>query len=233
MRSISLFCLIFGLLSSCGSDAKPVWAVTFHAPAMAGSKCYIGSSSDKVSRELALSSAYENALTNIVKGEVPELVRISEKTTENLKSADYDRQTTVRSNLVKFSMLTEHAQSPYIEPEPTGQYSAVRVYCWAAVAITAERKRLESNNFEEPTKPVHQIVPEAPRKIIIFKSMPLGATVEIDGITICTTPCAEAVTLGQHFMVLSKTDLEPTMKSIDINAESRAIFGELKSKGRW
>ena len=110
---------------------------------------------------------------------------------------------------------------------------ATRAFCWAVDAITAERKRLESNNFDEPPKPLQQVAPVSPRKIVIFKSVPLGASVEIDGVTICTTPCAEVVTLGQHFMVLSKDGYEPFMKSIDINVESRAIFGELTNKNRW
>jgi len=233
MRSISLFSLIFGLLVSCGSEAKPAWVTTFHPPAQTGAKCYIGSASDKASREMALSSAYENALTNIVKGEIPELVRISEKTTENLKSNDYDRQTAVRSDLVKFSSLFEHDQSPYLEQNNAGQYSVVRVYCWDMGAIKAERARLEKNNFDEPPKPLQQVAPLSPRKIVVFKSVPLGVSVEIDGVTICTTPCAEAVTIGQHFMVLVKPDHDPLMKSIDITTESKTIFGELIAKRHW
>lgn len=233
MSSISLLLLVFGLLVSCGSEAKPAWVTTFHPPIQAGAKCYIGSASDKTSREMALSSAYENALTNIVKGEIPELVRISEKTTENLRSNDYDRQTTVRSDLVKFSSLFEHDLSPYLEQNAAGQYSVVRVYCWEIGAIQTERARLEKNNFDEPPRPAVQVAPTAPRKIVIFKSIPLGASVEIDGVTICTTPCAEAVTIGQHFMVLTKPDNEPVMKSIDITAESKVIFGELMGKKHW
>lgn len=210
-----------GVVGGDNNKRIPMWASNMSPPVQAGSKCYIGSASSSQTKEQALNDAYKNGLINVVRGEFPELTKISERSLESLYGAEYARNMTMRSDLVRFAGLTEHKQSPYVESNSQGKYDAYRILCWPLVAVDVERKRLASvsiTNRPEPSpEPEWQPDWGNASALVEFDSEPPRATVEIDGAPVCVTPCKQLVGSGNRSVAMKLAQYKPLTEEININ----------------
>lgn len=199
---------------------RPMWADDLRPPVQADGKCYIGSASNAVTKEQALNDAYKNALINVVRGEFPELTKISERSLESLYGAEYTRNLSLRSDLVRFAGLIEHKQSPYVEINSQGNYDAYRILCWPLVAVAAEKRRLASvaqkSTPESIPEPEWQPDWGNASAIVDFDSEPQRAIVEIDGVPVCVTPCKQTVGSGKRTVAMKLAQYKPLIEEINI-----------------
>lgn len=65
------------------------------------------------------------------------------------------------------------------------------------------------------------------RSVIQFNSKPTGASVNVDGIQICETPCSRELQLGHHQIIIEKRNYESFETSLKVSNETPEVFVEL------
>jgi hypothetical protein len=228
-----LFSILAGFVSviSAADDSgskKPSWVEPPKAPARAGQKCYLGIASAASTREKALDEAYKGALIEAVRREFPQLISISEKSSESLKGASYNRVTIYQSDKVQFLGLYEDTdiESPYVEPSKDESFSAYRVLCWPNGAIEVEKARQAAAAKSEVVAPATHFdsllppgVEPGPTGGLEIVTSPAGVQILLDAAPLGLSNASfDKVVQGSYEVVLSKEGYEPKKESVIVTA---------------
>lgn len=145
MRS-ARFLLALLLLPGCAlfstTEDAPSWAHS--PPRQSDAHFFVGESHGSRDKDEALERAWISALTRVGMTQFPELVQVSTRSTENLASADTEREFTLRLEQVDWSGVREAGDkgSPWILRRDDGTFTVYRLLKWPNGLMDAARKRL-------------------------------------------------------------------------------------------
>lgn len=126
------------------AEIKPEWALSMRAQYTTDKIYSVGySESDNLNK--ALSDAWNSALTDIVRVNIPELTSLGEMSKESLKSSEYERNSGLDLDRIVIKGIGEanNKQSPYVE-NSSGKYKVWRLLEWTKSGIEATRKNIIS-----------------------------------------------------------------------------------------
>lgn len=96
------------------------------------------------SKEEALNSAWWNAVVRMGITHFPELMNISETSSESLEEESYSRDTSVNFNLINWEGLKEHSDSPFVIYDlKKKKYKAVRRIEWSQDRIKSAKNAIK------------------------------------------------------------------------------------------
>lgn len=138
---LALICLPGCALFSTRDDAPP-WSR--HPPRPSDAYFFVGESHGSRDKDEALERAWISALTRVGITQFPELVQVSTHTTENLASADTEREFTLRLEQVDWSGVREAVDngSPWVSRNDDGTYTVFRLLKWPYGLMEAARKKM-------------------------------------------------------------------------------------------
>jgi len=200
LRSIAFACAIAASLtmrpgSAAADDSdsrqKPAWAARLSAPEADGYRYFVGVISEASSREEALERSWLNAISGAARTQFPELLKLTESSTESLKGSKYLRESTLAVERVHWAGIQEYSKagSPYFEFKEVDGKEVVTVYRllrWKISDIEKERARLaaEGSRTGSGTSISYDSAlgkRGAPTGAMIVVSDPPGALVLLDG----------------------------------------------------
>ena len=235
-----LFCIV-ELHGQDQAPNRPTWVSNLRPPVSFGNACYIGSVSSSASRERALDEAYKGALIEVVRKEFPELIKITEKSSESLVGSSYVRDTVFQSDLVQFLGLFESKDSPFIEDARGGGFNAFRMLCWTKESLDSERKRQIEAARDQNSKPSNRFegtLPLGSTGKLLGKlevvTIPAGATILLEASPIgFSNAIFENVVVGSYELILQKDGYsikrEPVTISTGKVTKLKAELSKIKS----
>ena len=195
-----------------GDSELPKWAEK-QSPSSSNWSYYVGYATDANSIEEARNIAYKNALLEAAKREFPELIKISEYSTESLKNSAYQKN----FDATEFAQISfaeiEHGatDSPYVlkSQKTNCKINAYVLLRWSPAKIALEKTRLKKLNQEltaganESDAGVGDI--EAGSGVLEIKTTPPKSQIIIDGEHIgLSNLILKKISVGKHQIMLQK-----------------------------
>jgi PEGA domain len=197
-------------------EAAPLWASFGKCQESSTTICAVGTSISAVSQDEARTAAWNSALIQLARQQLPFLQSVRESGTESLAETKYSRSSSVDSQDISWAALEEDSKagSPFMEQEKSGRWAVSVLLRWGKLEAAAESIRLKSAMKASRSVSVVAHIPVGDPSVgvgqLSITTDPAGATVVVGGFTVGTSNAeVNGVGAGTHRIVLNRTGYFP------------------------